>query len=208
VSSISGPKCRLCRREGQKLFLKGAKCFSSKCPVEKRPTPPGQHGQRRSRLTDFGVMLREKQKLRRIYGILEGQFRKYYEEAHRRRGSTGENLLVILETRLDNILYRLGFGASRAESRQLVSHRSVKVNGHIVNIPSYEVSVGDNIEVTEKATQQLRLKSSNDVSSQRGIPDWLEVDTQKMAGKLKVLPVRADLPSDIQEHLVVELYSK
>jgi len=207
---INGPKCRQCRREGQKLFLKGAKCLSAKCAVEKRPNVvPGQHGQRKGRLTEYGVMMREKQKVKRMYGLLEAQFHRYYEEATRRKGATGDNLLILLETRLDNIIYRLGLGASRSEARQLVSHKGIKVNGRVVNIPSYEVKVGDILEVTESASQQLRVKGAVEESKQRGgVPDWLEMDVDGLKGKLKVLPMRSELPSDVAEHLVVEFYSK
>ena len=202
-------KCRLCRREAKKLFLKGEKCFSAKCPVEKRNNlAPGQHGQKRGRLTEYGVMLREKQALKRIYCILERQFRKHYAEAERRQGPTGEILLQILESRLDNIVYRMGYASSRSEARQLVSHRTVLVNGKTVNIPSYIVKVGDEVTLLEDSKEQLRVTTSIKAASDRGIPEWLEVDVAKLAGKYKVLPQRADLPGDIQEHLVVELYSK
>jgi len=198
----------LCRREGDKLFLKGEKCFSSKCAIETRPTPPGQHGAKRGRLSDYAVQLRQKQKLRRIYGILEKQFRSYYQEADRRRGSTGENLLQILECRLDTVVYRMGFGASRTEARQLVRHNAITLNGKKVNIPSLQLKPGDVIAISEKGKKQLRVKSSLEMAEQRGIADWLEVDATKMEGVFKSVPERSDLPSDINEHLVVELYSK
>lgn len=203
-----GPKCRQCRREGEKLFLKGEKCFSGKCAIEKRPFPPGQHGQRRTRLSDYAVQLREKQKLRRSYGILERQFRNYYKRADRLKGSTGENLLQLLESRLDNVVYRMGFGASRAESRQLVRHNAITLNGHKMNIPSSQVKSGDKIALIEKAKSQLRIKGAMDMAQQRGFAEWLEVDVNKMEGVYKDVPERSDLPSDINEHLVVELYSK
>jgi len=203
-----GPKCRLCRREGGKLFLKGEKCFSSKCPAEKRAFPPGQHGQKRQRISEYALQLREKQKLRRIYGLLEAQFRSYYDEAARRRGSTGEELLRLLEGRLDNVIYRMGFGASRSEARQLVRHNSVSVNGHRVNIPSYQLGADDKVEIVQNAANQLRVKSSLDLAQQRGAADWLDVDTAKCTGIFKRTPDRADLSADINEHLVVELYSK
>ena len=203
-----GPKCRLCRREGEKLFLKGEKCFSSKCAVEKRPNPPGQHGAKRGRLSDFGTQLREKQQLRRIYGVLERQFRGYYTEASRRKGSTGERLLQLLECRLDNVVYRMGFGASRAEARQLVRHNAIMVNGKRVNIPSLQLQPGDVVKVSEKAANQLRVKGAAQGAEQRGISDWLDVDHKKMEGVFKQMPVRTDLPPDINEHLVVELCSK
>ena len=203
-----GSKCRLCRREGEKLFLKGEKCYSSKCPIESRPFPPGQHGQRRTRLSDYARQLREKQKLRRTYGVLEGQFRSYYQEADRRKGSTGENLLQLLEGRLDNVVYRMGFGASRSEARQLVRHNGVTVNGKKLNIPAYQVKPGDVISVAEKAKQQLRVKGASDAAQQRGYPEWIEVDASKLEGTFKAVPERSDLPAEIQEQLVVELYSK
>jgi len=208
LARYTGPVCRLCRREGDKLFLKGEKCFSSKCAIETRPTPPGQHGAKRGRLSDYAVQLREKQKLRRIYGILEKQFRSYYQEADRRRGSTGENLLQILESRLDTVVYRMGFGASRTEARQLVRHNAITLNGKKVNIPSLQLKPGDVIAASEKGKKQLRVKSSLEMAEQRGIAEWLEVDAKKMEGVFKAIPERSDLPSDINEHLVVELYSK
>ncbi len=204
-----GPKCRLCRREGEKLFLKGEKCFSSKCAMENRAFPPGQHGQaRRGRMSDYATQLREKQKLRRIYGVLENQFRAYYKEADRRKGSTGENLLQLLESRLDNVVYRMGFGASRSEARQLVRHKAITVNGRKVTIPSYQVKAGDVVAVDEKAAKQLRIRAAADAASQRGLVDWVDVDLNKLEGVYKSVPERSELPSDINEHLVVELYSK
>lgn len=203
-----GPVCRLCRREGAKLFLKGEKCFGSKCAIEKRPTPPGQHGARRGRLSDYATQLREKQKLRRIYGILEKQFRSYYKEADRIKGSTGENLLQLLESRLDNVVYRMGFGASRTEARQLVRHNGIFLNGKRANIPSIQVMPGDVVSVADRSKVQLRIKAAVDMAEQRGISEWLEVNFKKMEGTFKATPERAELPSDINEHLVVELYSK
>jgi len=208
VARYIGSKCRLCRREGEKLFLKGEKCHTAKCPIETRPFPPGQHGQKRARLSDYARQLREKQKLRRVYGILEGQFRSYYEEADRRRGSTGEVLLQILESRLDNVVFRMGFGASRSEARQLVRHNGVAVNGKRVNIPSYQLKAGDVVAVIEGSKNQLRIKASSDFAQQRGMPDWLDVDASKMEGVFKAAPERSELPAEIQEQLVVELYSK
>ena len=208
MAKYTGSKCRQCRREGGKLFLKGEKCYTSKCPVENRPFPPGQHGQRRTRLSDYAGQLREKQKLRRIYGVLESQFHKYYTEAARRKGSTGENLLQLLECRLDNVVYRMGFAASRAEARQLVRHNAVTVNGHKLNIPSAQVSTNDVIAVSEKARNQLRIQSAVEVSQQRGISDWVSVDAKKMEGVFKSRPERSELPPEINEQLVVELYSK
>lgn len=208
MAKYTGSKCRQCRREGGKLFLKGEKCYTSKCPVENRPFPPGQHGQRRTRLSDYALQLREKQKLRRIYGVLEGQFRKYYAEAARRRGSTGENLLQLLECRLDNVVYRMGFAASRSEARQLVRHNAVTVNGQKLNIPSAQVSPDDVIAINEKARNQLRIQGAVEVAQQRGVADWVNVDPKKLEGVFKARPERSDLPPEINEQLVVELYSK
>ena len=203
------PKCRQCRREGEKLFLKGEKCFTEKCGIEKRNYPPGQHGQRRaSRLSDYGVQLREKQKLRRIYGILEKQFRGYYAEADRKKGITGDNLLQMLESRLDNVTYKMGLGASRTEARQIVKHNSVLVNGKRVNIPSYQVQPGDEISINDSSKDQLRIKASLEAAEERGFPEWLEVNTKKLSGVFKNKPERDDLPSTINESLIVELYSK
>lgn len=203
-----GSKCRQCRREGGKLFLKGEKCFGSKCAIESRPFPPGQHGQRRTRLSDYARQLREKQKLRRIYGILERQFRSYYAEADRVKGNTGETLLQLLESRLDNVIYRMGFGVSRTESRQLVRHNGVQVNGKKVNVPSYVVKPGDVVSIAEGAKEQLRVKASLEMAQQRGLPEWIEVDSSKLQGVYKSIPERSELPAEIQEQLVVELYSK
>ena len=203
-----GSKCRQCRREGEKLFLKGEKCFGSKCAMENRPFPPGQHCQRRGRLSDYATQLREKQKLRRTYGILEGQFRGYYQKADQIKGSTGENLLQLLETRLDNVVYRMGFGSSRSEARQLVRHKAVTLNGVKANIPSMKIKAGDVVAIHEKAKNQLRIKGAMDAAQNRGIADWLDVDAKKLEGVFKNVPERSDLSADINEHLVVELYSK
>jgi small subunit ribosomal protein S4 len=208
MAKYTGSKCRQCRREGGKLFLKGEKCFTAKCAVENRPFPPGQHGQRRQRLSDYATQLREKQKLRRIYGILERQFRTYYQEASRIKGSTGEVLLQLLEGRLDNVVYRMGFSSSRSEARQLVRHNGVSVNGSRVNIPSYQVQPNDMISINDKARAQLRIQAAVDLAQQRGISDWIDVDVKKMQGVYKSRPERSELPADINEHLVVELYSK
>ena len=208
MARYNDSKCRLCRREGGKLFLKGEKCFTEKCPVEKRAYAPGQHGQQKSRLSDYGKQLREKQKLRRIYGILERQFQNYYKEAARHKGSTGEDLLKMLESRLDNVVYRMGFGVSRAEARQLVRHNAVRVNGRRVNIPSYQARPNDLIEISASAQEQLRIKAALEAAGQRGIPEWLDVDIKGMKGTFKSVPERNDLPSDINESLVVALYSK
>lgn len=203
------PKCRQCRREGEKLFLKGEKCFTDKCAVERRAYAPGQHGQKKNtRLSEYGGQLREKQKVRRIYGVLERQFRLTYKAAERQRGITGENLLQSLESRLDNVSYRMGFGASRAEARQVVRHNSVMVNGRRVNIPSYQVRPGDVVEVAEKSRGQLRIKAALEAAEQRGFPEWLEMDTKGFKGVFKAKPQRTELPATINEHLVVELYSK
>ncbi|MBU1190683.1 MAG: 30S ribosomal protein S4 [Gammaproteobacteria bacterium] len=208
MAKYTGSKCRQCRREGSKLFLKGEKCFTSKCPVETRPFPPGQHGQRRTRLSGYALQLREKQKLRRIYGVLENQFRKYYAEAARRKGSTGENLLQLLECRLDNVVYRMGFAASRSEARQLVRHNGVNVNGTKLNIPSAQISPSDVIAVSAQAQKQLRIQNASESAQQRGISDWIDVDAKKLEGVFKSRPERSELPPEINEQLVVELYSK
>lgn len=203
-----GAKCRLCRREGEKLFLKGEKCFTSKCAIENRAFPPGQHGQRRGRLSDYATQLREKQKLRRVYGLLEKQFRLYYKMADSKKGSTGENLLQLLEGRLDNVAYRMGFGVSRSEARQLVRHNSITVNGKKVNIPSYQVSPNDVIAIKEASKNQMRIKASLELATQQGFSDWIEVDSTKMEGTYKHVPERSELSAEIKEHLIVELYSK
>jgi small subunit ribosomal protein S4 len=201
-------KCRQCRREGEKLFLKGEKCFTDKCPVERRSYAPGQHGQKQTRLSDYGTQLRQKQKVRRIYGLLEQQFRNAYAEADRRKGNTGENLLQVLESRLDTVTYRMGFGASRSEARQIVRHNAILVNGRRVNIPSFQVRQGDVVEVAEPAKAHLRIKAAVEAAEQRGFPEWLEVDAKNMKGMFKAMPQRAELPANINESLVVELYSK
>ncbi len=201
-----GPSCKLARREGVDLHLKsGVKAFENKCKSEH---PPGQHGQRRGRLSDYGVQLREKQKLRRIYGVLERQFRNYFHEAAARKGSTGENLLKLLEGRLDNIVYRMGFATTRAEARQMVLHKAITVNGNGVNIPSYQVEAADQIAVHEKCKQQLRVQNAVQLAQQREVAPWLEVNFTELSGTVKELPSRAELPQDLHEQLVVELYSK
>ena len=202
-------KCRQCRREGEKLFLKGEKCFTDRCAVERRSYAPGQHGQKSGmRLSDYGKQLREKQKLRRIYGLLERQFRSTYKEAARSKGVTGERLLQLLESRLDSIAYRMGFGISRTEARQVVRHNGVLVNGKRVNIPSYQVKPGDTVEIASKAKEQLRIKAAAEATESRGIPEWLQVDTKGLKGTYKSMPTRTDLPSTINESLIIELYSK
>jgi len=202
-------KCRHCRREGEKLFLKGEKCFTDKCPVERRAYAPGQHGQKSgARMSDYGKQLREKQKVRHIYGLLERQFRKTYAEAARSKGVTGERLLQLLESRLDSVVYRMGFGASRTEARQIVRHNAILVNGKRVNIPSYQARPGDLIEVAGKAKEQLRIKAAAEAAASRHIPEWMEVDTKGLKGTFKALPSRSDLPQTINESLIIELYSK
>ncbi len=206
MARYRGPKCKLSRREGTDLFLKsGVRALESKCKAE---NAPGQHGQRRGRLSDYGVQLREKQKVRRIYGVLEKQFRNYYKEADRLKGATGSNLLQLLESRLDNVVYRMGFGSTRAEARQLVSHKAVMVNGKTVNIPSYQVKPEDVVAIREKAKNQLRINAALELAAQRGFSTWVDVDANKKEGVFKTLPERSDLAADINESLIVELYSK
>ena len=201
-------RCRQCRREGEKLFLKAEKCFTDKCAIERRNYPPGQHGQKNTRLSGYGVQLREKQKVRRTYGVLEQQFRLNYQQAAASKGVTGEALLQILEARLDSVCYRMGFGGSRTEARQLVRHNGVLVNGKRVNIPSYQVRPGDVVEVAQAAKAQLRIKASAEAVASRGYPEWVEVDAAALKGTFKNRPQRSELPSTINESLVVELYSK
>jgi len=205
-----GAKCRLCRREGEKLYLKGEKCYSDKCPMERRPYAPGMHGQaRRARkVSDYGVQLREKQKVKRIYNLQERQFRRYFEIADRMPGVTGLNLLRLLESRLDNLVYRMGMAASRSEARQLVRHKHVRVDGRVVNIPSMRVRVGSKIELVDKAKQHLRVKAAAEAAAQRGVPEWLDVDLTSMQGTFRALPEREQLDPGIREQLIVELYSK
>lgn len=201
-----GPKCKLSRREGTDLFLKsGVRAFEDKCNAE---TAPGVHGARRGRLSDYGLQLREKQKVRRIYGVLEKQFRSYYKEAARLKGATGENLLALLESRLDNVVYRMGFGSTRSESRQLVSHKAITVNGCVVNVASFQVKAGDVVSVREKSKQQLRIKAALELAAQRASIEWVDVDSTKMEGVYKNAPERSALPAEINENLIVELYSK
>src|SRR6056297_559828 len=201
-----GPKCKLSRREGTDLQLKsGVRPHESKCRAE---TKPGVHGAGRGRLSDYGVQLREKQKVRRMYGVLEKQFRNYYKEAARLKGATGENLLQLLESRLDNVVYRMGFGSTRSESRQLVAHKAILVNGKTVNIASYQVQPGDVVAVREKAKKQLRVQAALALAGQRGEPEWMEVSVEKLEGIFKAAPERQELSSEINENLIVELYSK
>lgn len=206
MARYTGPTCKLMRREGTDLFLKSrGNSIENKCKLDK---PPGIHGEGRTRLSDYGLQLREKQKVRRLYGILEKQFRNYFKRAARQKGSTGENLLTLLETRLDNVVYRMGFGSTRAESRQLVSHKSVLVNGQTVNIASYQVQVGDVVAIREKSKKQTRIVEAMAIADQLGLPEWVEVDTKKLEGTFKSIPERSDLPAEINESLIVELYSK
>ena len=208
MGRITGPVCRLCRRDGLKLFLKGSRCDTPKCALERRSSPPGMVQKRRSKPTEYGLHLREKQKVKHYYGVLERQFRTYYKKASAIKGSTGENLLRMLEARLDNVVYRMGFAATRAEARQLVGHRGIKVNEQIVNIPSYQLKAGDKIAVRDRAKEQLRIKAALTVAAQVGFPEWVEVDGENMQGLLKNLPERDEILPDINENLVVELYSK
>jgi small subunit ribosomal protein S4 len=207
MARYTGPVCKLCRREGEKLFLKGERCYF-KCAFERRSYAPGQHGQSREKQKDYGIRLREKQKIRRIYGILEKQFRRYFRIAERQRGITGENLIRILESRFDNMVYRAGLASSRAEARQLVLHNHFTVNGQKVNIPSYATREGDVIQVKEKSRSVRKIEAAIEAAQQRGVSEWLDVDQDKMQVVIKALPTREQVPETIQEQLVVELYSK
>ena len=207
MARYTGPSCRLCRREGQKLFLKGERCYSTKCAVDRRSYAPGQHGQsRRVKITEYGLQLREKQKAKRFYGLMEAQFRNYFDKASKKAGLTGENLLIMLETRLDNVVVRMGFASSRKEARQLVTHNHFTVNGKKVNIPSYQVSAGDVIKVREKSASSPKFKEIRDMSI--STPSWISVDTDKLEGKVLSLPLREEIDTPVAEHLIVELYSK
>jgi small subunit ribosomal protein S4 len=208
VARYTGAVCRQCRREGLKLFLKGERCYTDKCAIERRNYPPGEHGQARPKFSEYSIQLREKQKLKRIYGVFERQFRRYFEMADRGRGVTGETLLQILERRLDNIVYRLGFATSRAEARQLVRHGHFRVNGRKVDIPSYLVRPGDVVTVRERSRQVARIQEALELAQRRGVPDWLEVSPEAFTGTVKAIPARSDLTMPINEKLVVELYSK
>lgn len=208
MARYTGPSCRLCRREGSELFLKGERCYTDKCAIKRRSYPPGQHGQGRIKVSDYGVQLREKQKVRRIYGILENQFRGYFEKADRMKGVTGENLLFILERRLDNVAYRLGFATSRDEARQLVRHGHFTLNGRKANIPSIQVKTGDVLQLREKSRKVAAISESLEAVVRRGIPQWLELDKDAFKGTVKAMPVREDITMPIQEQLIVELYSK
>jgi small subunit ribosomal protein S4 len=202
------PDCRQCRRENLKLYLKGDRCYSDKCAVERRSYPPGQHGQGRAKFSNYGVQLREKQKVKRMYGLLEKQFRNFFEKAERQKGITGTNLLILLERRLDNLVYRLGFANSRSEARQLVRHSHFTVNGKKVDIPSYLVKVGDVIELREKSRKIAKVGESLEAVARRGIPSWLELEKEQFRGRLASLPAREDLTMPIKEQLIVELFSK
>ncbi len=200
--------CRLCRREGTKLFLKGSRCYTKKCAFERRPSPPGQHGVRRRKMGDFGIQLREKQKVRRTYGVLEKQFKNYFDDAESRPGVTGDNLLRMLETRLDNVVYRMGFAASRPAARQLVVHGHFAVNGRATNIPSFQVRKGDRIEVRESRASREPFKLARETLRSHQAPEWLSVDAAKLSGTVLELPRRDQMPQDLNEHLVVEYYSR
>lgn len=208
MARYTGPSCRLCRRENTELFLKGDRCYTDKCAIKRRNYPPGQHGQGRSKVSSYGVQLREKQKVRRIYCILEKQFRGYFEMADRMKGVTGENLLSLLERRIDNVIYRLGFATSRTESRQLVRHGHFTINGRKVNIPSIQMKAGDVIELREKSRKIASVNEALEAVARRGIPQWLELERDAFKGTLKGVPVREDITTPIQEQLIVELYSK
>jgi small subunit ribosomal protein S4 len=203
-----GAVCRLCRREGQKLFLKGERCYTGKCAIDRRPYAPGQHGKRRTKISEYGLQLREKQKAKRIYGVLETQFRNYFAQADSKKGITGENLLILLECRLDNVAYRAGLGRSRTEARQVVRHNHITVNGKKVNIPSYQVRVGDVIEIKEKSQGIQRFKDIFEVTSSNTIPEWLDVDLENYTIKVVDIPTREQIGTQVQETLIVELYSK
>lgn len=205
----TGASCRLCRRENLKLFLKGDRCYSDKCAFERRPYPPGQHGQRRAgKFSDYQLQLREKQKVKRIYGVLEKQFRKFYERAEKQKGITGMNLLLLLESRLDNMVFRMGFASSRNQARQLIKHKHFLVNGRKVDIPSYHVRVGDKVEVKDSSRKMAVILEAMETVVRRGIPSWIELEKEQFRGTLKALPNREDLTMPIQEQLIVELYSK
>ena len=206
MARYTAANCRLCRREGQKLFLKGERCYSTKCALEKRNFPPGQHAQGRKKVSEYGLQLREKQKTKRFYGLQETQFRNLFDKAERKKGITGENLLILLETRLDNVVFRLGFASSRKEARQLVTHGHFTVNGKKVNIPSYEVKAGDVIAVKEKSQSSPKFKEIKDMTIT--VPSWVTVDVQKLEGKVLNLPTRDEIDTPVAEHMIVELYSK
>ncbi len=206
MARYTDASCRLCRREGQKLFLKGERCYSGKCAVEKRNYAPGQHGQSRKKISDYGLQLREKQKAKRFYGVLETQFRNYFDKAAKKKGITGENLLIMLETRFDNVIFRMGFASSRKEARQLVVHGHFTINGKKANIPSMAINAGDVIQVKEKSASSPKFKEIKDMSI--SVPSWITVDVNKLEGKVVALPTRDEIDTPVAEHLIVELYSK
>ncbi|QUH28920.1 30S ribosomal protein S4 [Vallitalea guaymasensis] len=208
MARYRGAVCRLCRREGEKLFLKGERCYTGKCAIDRRPYAPGDHGKRRTKISEYGVQLRQKQKAKRIYGVLETQFRNYFADADKRKGITGENLLIILETRLDNVVYRAGLGRSRTEARQVVRHNHITVNGKKVNIPSYQVKPGDVIEVKEKSLSIQRFKDIVETTSSRIVPEWIDADIENKTVKVVSVPTREQIDTNIEETLIVELYSK
>ena len=208
MARYTGPSCKLCRREGEKLFLKGDRCYTDKCAFDRRPYPSGQHGQRRTKVTEYGIRLREKQKVRRIYGVLERQFRKYFAEADRIKGVTGENLLMLLERRLDSACYRLGFAATRSDARQLVRHRHVRVNGKVVSIPSFCVKPGDKVSIHERSRETNRVKIALEGVDRRGVPEWLELDKGAFTGTVKGMPIREAITLPIKEQFIVEFYSR
>lgn len=208
MAKYTDAKCRLCRREGGKLFLKGDKCYKTSCPFEKRPVAPGQHGADRKKVSEYGLQLREKQKTKRIYGVLEKQFREYYDKADKMKGITGENMLSLLERRLDNVVYRMGIAVSRAQARQLVTHAHFTVNGRPVDIASYEIKVGDVVAVKETKKDAPYFESTKGTAKSGKMPKWLDFDTEKLEGKILALPTREDIDSQINEQMIVELYSK
>ena len=208
MSRYTDANCKLCRREGQKLFLKGERCYSSKCAIERRNYAPGQHGQARKKMSEYGVQLREKQKAKRFYGVQETQFRNLFDKAAKKTGKTGENLMILLESRLDNVIFRLGFARTRKEARQIVGHKHVLVNGKRVNIPSYQIKAGDKIEIREKSKGSQRYKDILEVTGARLVPEWLEADQENLSGTVKALPTREQIDVPVNEMLIVELYSK
>lgn len=208
MARYTGPSCRLCRREGAKLYLKGDRCYTGKCAIDRRAYAPGQHGQGRKKISEYGIQLREKQKAKRIYGLLETQFRNYFEKADRQQGITGENLLRLLERRLDNVVYRMGLASSRTEARQLVRHGHFTVNGSRVNIPSFLVRVNDVVAVAEKSKESSKLKELAEAAQNKNVPAWISMDKDALAGTISSLPSREDIDAPIQEHLIVELYSR
>jgi small subunit ribosomal protein S4 len=208
LARYTGPRCRICRRERIALFLKGDRCYTDKCAIQRRNYPPGQHGQGRGKISDYGLQLREKQKVKKMYGLLENQFRGYFERAERQKGVTGTNLLVLLERRLDNVVYRLGFANSRTQARQMVRHNQILINGAKVTLPSYLIRVGDSVQVTEKGRVKPAVRDALEAAARRGCPGWLELVKEEAKGRVTTFPTREDITMPIQEHLIVELYSK